>query len=305
MPITNTWRKRLHATGTVVWRGLLTAAILSCTVIAVADIWGAITDQPIDVAGPARSAVNRADAVGAFALGCVERSLTTTAPQQQSLGDCWSVHDQIRLPTTPPVIIGRPRVSAATLQDDIDSAQQWSVIVVVSERPYETATPHDQCYRLPVLWTAYGLRATAWPGAADCPGPGADIALGYPANPPDTSPVFTTVAGFVTAYLTPAGGIERWVTNDSGLLPVADYHSTKITKLVANHTTPDHDVPAEGTTVRVLATVDAVDNQYAPRHQDYALTLRVTSGRWSVGALDRAPLLAHDAEPTPVVSAAH
>jgi hypothetical protein len=305
MPITNTWRKRLHGTGAVVWRGLLTAAIISCSIIAVADIMDWITDQPIDVAGPARSAVNRADAVGAFALGCVERSLTATQAQEQSLGDCWTTRDQVRLPTTPPVIIGHPRVSAATLQDDIGTGQQWSVVVEISERPYDTATPHDKCYRLPVLWTQYGLRATAWPGATDCPGPGADIGLGYPASPPDTSPVFTTVAGFITAYLTAAGGVERWVTPESGLLPVADYRSVKVTKLVANHATPDRDVPANEATVRVLATVDAVDNQYAPRHQDYALTLQVASGRWSVAAIDRSPLLARAAEPTPVASTAH
>jgi Conjugative transposon protein TcpC len=303
MPLTNTWRNRIRGTGSVARRALLTGGFIACSVVAVADILGWVTDKPIDVAGPARSAVNRADAVGAFAAGCVERALTATATQSQqhSLNDCWTTHDPIRLPTTPAVIIGHPRVSAVTLRDDTATAQQWSVIISVSERPYESATAHDHCYRIPVLYSEYGPRATLRPAAIDCFGPGADIPLDYPVTLADTSPAFTTIAGFITSYLTPAGGLDRWVTTGSGLLPAADYHSAKVTKLVANHAIPDHDTPADATTVRVIATVDATDSRFAPRHEDYPLTLRVTSGRWVVAALDEAPLLTKDAELSPVV----
>lgn len=304
MPLTNTWRNRIHGTGSVTRHALLTGGFIACSVVATADILGWITDKPLDVAGPARTAVNRADAVGAFAAGCVERALTATADQQHSLDTCWTTHDPVRLPTTPTVIIGHPRVLAVTLRDNTATYQQWSVIVTVSERPYESATPHDHCYRVPVLYTEYGPRATLRLGAVDCFGPGADIPLGYPVNVADNSPAFTTVSGFITSYLTPAGGLDRWITTDSGLLPAADYHSAKVTKLAASHATPDHDIPADGTTIRVVATVDATDSQYAPRHQDYPLTLRVTSGRWAVATLDQAPLLVNGAELTPVVPTA-
>jgi len=317
--LTNTWRRRIGTTGRRLRRFFVTVGFTSCSVVAVATIWGWLTDKPIDVAGPARTAVNRTEMVGAFALGCVERDLTATQSQQQSLGDCWTTHDSVRLPTTAAVVIGRPRVAAVTLQDDIGVAQQWSVVVTVSERPYESATPLDKCYRIPVLYSRYGLRATLRPAVVDCLGPGADIPLGYPITLPATSPVFTTVAGFVVSYLTAAGGLDRYVTPDSGLLPAADYlfnppssdpkqpsepkHSPapKVVKLVANHNVPDKDVPANGTTVRVVATVDSIDKQYAPRHEDYPLTLTVASGRWSVSRLDYAPLLAKGGELTPVI----
>jgi hypothetical protein len=309
--LTKTWRRRIDSGGGRLRSFFRTVGFVSCSVIALNTIWGAITNKPIDVAGPSRTAVNRTEMVGAFALGCVKRWLTAT--QQQSLGDCWTIHDPVRLPKTPALVVDEPRVSAVTLQDDLGFAQQWSVVISVSERPYESATPHDKCYRIPVLYSNYGLRATLRPGVADCIGPGADIPLGYPIALPPTSPAFVTVAGFVSSYLTPAGGLDRFVTPQSGLLPAATYRFAQVTKLVANHPVPDHDVPAEGSTVRVIATVDAIDTQQVPdksdkpdmrhayRHEDYPLTLTVASGRWNVSALDYAPLLAKGAELNPVV----
>jgi hypothetical protein len=104
--------------------------------------------------------------------------------------------------------------------------------------------------------------------------------------------------------LTGAGGLERYVTTDSGLLPAADYRSAQVTNLLANHAAPDHEVPANGTTLHVLATVNAVTSQFAPLQLDYPIVLTVTSGRWSVSTLDYAPLLADNAELTPVIPTA-
>jgi hypothetical protein len=316
MKLTKTWRRRIDITGGRLRWAARTVGFTACSVVALNIMWGWITNKPIDVASPARTAVNRTEMVGAFAVGCVERGLTATQAQQHSLGDCWTTRDPVRLPKTPAVIIGRPRVAAVTLQDDRGFVQQWSVVVTVSERPYEIATPHDKCYRIPVLYSNEGVHATLRPAVADCVGPGADIPLGYPIAVPPTSPAFVTVVGFVTSYLTPAGGLDRFVTAKSGLLPAASYRFAKVAKLVANHPVPDHDVPAEGSTVRVIAAVDSIDSQdtqvpdkpdkqpdmrNAYRHEDYPLTLTVTAGRWSVSALDYAPLLAKDAELTPVV----
>ena len=63
-------------------------------------------------------------------------------------------------------------------------------------------------------------------------------------------------------------------------------------------------MPADGTTLHVLATVSAVTAQFAPVQLDYPIALKVTSGRWSVTSLDYAPLLAADAELTPVIPTA-
>jgi Conjugative transposon protein TcpC len=302
--LTNTWHQRLEGTGNLVRRAGFVVGVGSCTVVATATIWGWIFSDPIDVAGPARSAVNRTSLVGSYAQDCVTRWLTATQSHQQSLHDCWTLADPIRLPVTPAVVVSSPAISAVTLISDSGAAQQWSVVVSVSQRAFEAATPHTAFYRLPVVYSNYGVRADALPARVNGPGAGADAPLGYPTAVADTSPAFTTVKGFLTSYLTGAGGLERYVTTDSGLLPAADYHSAQVTKLLANRAAPDHDVPANGTTLHVLATVNALTNQFAPLQLDYPIALTVTSGRWSVSALDYAPLLAEGAELTPVIPTA-
>jgi hypothetical protein len=302
--LTNTWRKRLDGTGNLFRRAAFVVGVGSCSVVAIATIWGWIFNDPIDVAGPARSAVNRTALIGSYAQDCVTRWLTATQSHQQSLHDCWSLRDPIRLPTTPAVVVSSPAVSAVTLVSDTGGAQQWSVVVAVSERPFEAATPHAAFYRLPVVYSNYGVRASALPARVNGPGAGADATLGYPTALADTSPAFVTVSGFITSFLTVAGGLEGYVTTDSGLLPAADYRSAQVTKLLANHAAPDHEVPANGTTLHVLATVNAVTSQFAPLQLDYPIVLTVTSGRWTVAALDYAPLLADNAVLTPVIPTA-
>ncbi len=298
--LTNTWRTRLDRSSALLRRGALITGIGSCSVVAIATIWGAIFDSPVDVAGPARTAVNRTALIGSYAQDCVTRWLTATQSDQQSLHDCWTLRDPLRLPTTPAVVVNSPAVSAVTLIGDTGTAQQWSVVVSVSERPYQAATPHTTYYRLPVVYSSYGVRASALPARVNGPGP-VPMPPGLPRHPARHLPAFSTVAGFLTSYLTAAGGLERYVTPDSGLLPAADYRSVQLTRLSANHNAPDHDVPAEGTTLHVLAAVNAVTSQFAPRQLDYPISLTVTSGRWTVSALDYAPLLADNAELTPVL----
>ncbi len=259
--LTATWRQRLHTAQRLLRRAGLTVALISCTVVALSTIWGWITATPIDVAGPARSAVNRAALVGAYAQGCITRWLTATQAHAQTLADCWTLRDPIRLLTTP----------ATTF------------------------------YRLPVVYSSYGVRASALPARITGPGPGADAPLGYPVTLAAISPAFRTVAGFLTAYLTDAGGLDRYVTANSGLLPAADYRSATLTKLLAQHSVPDQSVPPDGTKVHALATVDAVTTQFAPRREDYPVALTVVSGRWTVAAVDFAPLLAENVELTPVL----
>lgn len=301
--LTKTWRKRIDGTGTFLRRGGLIVGLTSCSVVSIATIWGWIFNHPIDVAGPSRSAVNRTALIGSYAQDCVTRWLTATKAQEQSLRDCWSLRDPIRLPTTPAVVVTSPTVSAITLVSDTGVAQQWSVVISVSERPYQAATPHTAFYRIPVVYSRYGVRASTLPARINGPGAGADAPLAYLTTLADTSPAFATVSGFIASYLTGAGGLERYVTTNSGLVPAADYRSAQVTKLVADHALPDHDVPADGATAHVLATVNAVTNQFAPMRLDYPITLTVTSGRWSVSALDYAPLLARNAELTPVIPA--
>lgn len=298
---TQTWTNRLTTSGGLARKAAMIVALASCTVVALSTIWGWAFGKPVDVSTPARSVVNRAMLVGTFASDCVVRLLTASQGQQRSLANCWPANDQTRLPTTPAAIVDTPGVSAVTLQDDRGDSQQWSVVVSVSERPYASATPRLACYRLPVLYSRYGLRATLRPALVNCPGPGADVALGYPVTVAPTSVLFSTVSGFLTSYLTAQGSLERYVTPKSGLVPAATYRSVSLAKLLSTRAVPDQDIPTDGATVHAVATVDVVTSQFAPLRLDYPITLTVTSGRWSVAGLDLAPQIAPEAELTPVL----
>ena len=298
---TQTWTNRLTTSGGLARKAAMIVALASCTVVALSTIWGGAFGKPVDVSTPARSVGNRAMLVGTFASDCVVRLLTASQGQQRSLANCWPANDQTRLPTTPAAIVDTPGVSAVTLQDDRGDSQQWSVVVSVSERPYASATPRLACYRLPVLYSRYGLRATLRPALVNCPGPGADVALGYPVTVAPTSVLFSTVSGFLTSYLTAQGSLERYVTPKSGLVPAATYRSVSLAKLLSTRAVPDQDIPTDGATVHAVATVDVVTSQFAPLRLDYPITLTVTSGRWSVAGLDLAPQIAPEAELTPVL----
>ena len=152
-----------------------------------------------------------------------------------------------------------------------------------------------------MLYSRYGLRATLRPALVNCPGPGADVPLSYPVTVAPASTLFGTVNGFLGSYLTAQGSLERYVTPTSGLVPAASYRSATLVKLLASRAVPDHDIPADGASVHAVATVDIVTSQFAPIRLDYPMTLTVTSGRWSVAALDLAPQIAPNAELTPVL----
>jgi hypothetical protein len=177
----------------------------------------------------------------------------------------------------------------------------YSVVVGVTERPYESAAPTRALYRIPVVFSKFGPRAVSLPARVQGPGAGADLPLAYANTLGQGDPAFQVVSGFITAYLTGAGGVERYATSDSLLTGLgAVYDSATVTALTANDAVPT--TPADGQTVRVLAQVTAMTSQYAPVQLVYPLTLQGLGGRWSVAAIDAAPAVSGVDDPVPVVS---
>lgn len=299
--LTKTWQGRLD-TGSRRMRGIgRTVGLIACSVVAVSTIWGWIFASPIDVATPARSAVNRSALIGSYAQDCIWKWLTATQATQAVLRECWTLRDPVKLPTTAAAVVDAAGVLAVTLVDDGGDRQQWSTVIAVSERPYQSAATRTRYYRLPVLWTKYGVRAQTLPAQVNGPGPGADTQLGYPSNLAAASPVYEVVTGFLTAYLGSDGGLERYVTADSGLGALGGYRNIAVTKVSATRAVNDQARAADGATVRVLASVSAATNQYKPVQFTYPLTLTVASGRWTVSAVDYAPVLVPNAELAPVI----
>lgn len=316
MRLNKTWNARLSASGSTATRIGRYAVIVLAALGGLNAFWQFVFGQPADVVSPARSVVNKSAVVSAFAQDYVTTWLTATAGNSAALTQFVSVNtNDLRLPSTPAVVISAPTVVAVTFEGvaakDAD-AEVFSVVVGVNERPYESAAPTRALYRVPVLWSKLGPRAVSLPARVEGPGPGADLPMSYPATLAASDSAFQVVSGFITAYLTGDGSVERYVTTDSKLVGLgkvyleqtdAQGHPIPLVTAVTATAAPPAS-PADGQTVRVLAQVLAVTTQYAEVHLVYPLTLRGVGGHWSVAAIDRAPVMSQADELVPIVAAA-
>ena len=313
--LTNTWRRRLDTGGSTLRKGLAAIAFAACAVVALNTIWGWITDEPLDVDGPARAAVNRTDYIGGYATNCVRLLLTVTEAQRSALSSCWAPEELRSLPTNPPVVVDSAVIAKIVRTATYSDVEQWQVVVRVNQRAYDSATPETTLRQINVLFSKYGLRASGLLATVNEGGAGATLPLGYSAtlpvgasddkgrNRPTGNPVSDTVTGFLNSYLTPVGGLERYVAADSGITAVNTCQRALMTTLAATRVVdPGQQAPPDGTTVQVLATVSELTNRYAPQTEQYPLTLTLRSGSWSVTRIDPGPLLNGTAQLIPVAA---
>jgi hypothetical protein len=59
------------------------------------------------------------------------------------------------------------------------------------------------------------------------------LPMTYPVALAASDPAFAAVSGFLTAYLTSAGGVDRYVTADSLISGLGDAYSVALTSLTA------------------------------------------------------------------------
>jgi hypothetical protein len=306
MPTLNkAWQNRVTDTRSVARRVGRVAVLALATLAGLHLVWDFLFGSPPDVVSPARTVVNRSAVVSSFAQDYVSVWLTATSTNPGSLAQFVSVKSgDLKLPSTPAVVIDAPTVVSVTYTGTAGkdaAAAVYSVVVGVTQRPYESAAPTRALYRVPVLWSNYGVRAISLPARVGDRGSGADAATAYPDQVGPKDPLFAVVSGFLSAYLTKAGGLDRYVTADSRLVSLGDaYQSATVTALSA--TAAPTGSPRDGETVRVLARVTAITSQYAPTELVYPLTLTGVGGRWAVAAIDRAPVMSTDTNPVPVVT---
>lgn len=304
MKISRTWQARLGRSQSMASRLGRPAVLALAALAGLHLVWQFLFGSPVDVVGPARTVVNKSAVMSSFAQDFVSVWLTATANDAHVLtGFVATNSGGFKLPTTPAVVITAPTVVAVTLTGVAGKeadAEVYSVVVGVTQRPYESASPTRALYRVPVLWSKYGPQAISLPARVGGPGPGAMLPMTYPVALAASDPAFAAVSGFLTAYLTSAGGVDRYVTADSLISGLGDaYHSVALTSLTAIDAPPA--VPADGESVQVLARVDAVTSQFAPTQLVYPLTLQGVGGRWVIAALDQAPAMSVEDDLVPVV----
>jgi hypothetical protein len=304
-PLNKAWQNRIGNARTMAGRLGRPAVFGLAALAGLHLVWNSLFGSSPDVVSPARTVVNQSAAVSSFAQDFVSVWLTATSTNPGSLNQFITVKNaDLKLPSTPSVVIDAPTVVAVTYVGRAGKGATGDVfgaVVGVTQRPYESAAPTRALYRVPVLWSKYGPRAIALPARIGGIGPGADVPTAYSEAVGPQDPLFAVVSGFINAYLTKAGGLDRYVTSDSRLVSLGEaYQSATVTALSAT-ATPTRS-PHQGETVRVLAHVTAVTSQYAPTELVYPLTLTGVGGRWMVAAIDRAPVMSTDRDPVPVVT---
>ena len=305
MQLNRAWRERFSRSGSAAAKSGRYLVLGLAALGGLGMVWHFLFGSPTDVADPARTVVNKAAVVSSLAEDFVSVWLTATSSDTSSLAQFVTVPGDLKLPPTPAVVITAPTVVAVTYEGDAGKggvAELYSVVVGVTQRAYESAPPTRAVYQVAALWSPKnGPRAVGMPARVGGPGPGADLPARYPTTLGPSDSAFTVVGGFVTAYLTSAGGVDRYVTSDSLLAGLGDaYQSATVSKVAASEAAPDK--PAEGQTVRVLADVDATTSQYALVELAYPLTLRGVGGKWQVAAIDHAPAMSNGDDPVPVVA---
>jgi hypothetical protein len=299
-----TWANRITA-----WSNRLRTTLVILTVVS-ALLGGAAgykvffaPDRP-DLVGTSQRVGNQADQVGAFAADFVVTWLTATATQRSALRRFVTVtDDQLSLPTVPAAVVTTPQVVSVIRTGGMADADVYAVTVSVDERAYASADPTRAFYRVPVVMWNYQPRAVTMPARVDGPGAGADVATGYRHPLGQDNPVHAVVSGFIRAYLTATGDLDRYVKADAAINAVGGYQSAIVSTAATDRTVPEDSPP--GTQVHVLVTVLAQTSQFATVTLTYPLRVENSGGTWMLAAIDLTPRLDDDAEPTPVAPVPH
>lgn len=302
MPVlTNTWKRRLSGAAHGTGRIILAVLVASAAINGIAVVWRAVfPPSPPPIAAIAGQVDHQADLAKGFAIDCVTTYLTASTTQAADLGRCFPHPDKLSMPTTPALIVSSPTAYTSRPAHPRDDVTTYGVMVGVTEQPYPTARPTRAYYQIPVgIYRNAGPRALDNLARVDPPPPGADLELGYPVTIAANTPLFTMLSGFITCYLTKSPGLERFVTTDSGLRPLAGYANAAITGAQAATNPPNN--PADNAELPVRIDVSARRPDYTQIDLSYPLTLRSVGGSWFVAQIDAIPVLA-DTTPTPVQS---
>ncbi|MFJ5779290.1 conjugal transfer protein [Streptomyces sp. NPDC093094] len=278
-----TMRRRVRLSRTAVW-ALIASGPLALTL--------ALTTDPtvVEAAGAHTPARVRTAAVAQASDPSGYAQLFTDAWLRSRAGDAQTAQARLAQSMAPDVELP----DAATAQPvpqtvtAVRSAQHsddaWSVTVAV-----QYADGRLLYYAVPVAADADGrsFTVTGAPAVVAGPGRAKTPASPYGVAVPDGD-LSTTVAEFLAAYLTGAGEVDRYLAPGATARAVSPppFTTVSVRQLTAVEETATAEVvPADGTRVRVRASVEARDRAGRwPLSYDLALTAR--SGRWEIASLN-------------------
>ncbi len=234
--------------------------------------------------------IGRSHLAESFATEFIVSYLSATAAQRDRALDFVGDAQRVTLPTTARQVLD-PLVVYVSRELTSDGVDVWAVTVSARIVRKNTASVDDsrQYYQVAVAVIEGRLRALALPAAVEPPGRAPELALNYGANCSSDTPFAQVASGFLQALLAGSGDIARYTTSESGItaLRPAPFTSIDTTMVKAE----DSSCGTNGTTARVLVSVNPkLDGAETPT-LSYPLTMIRASGKWQVKAVDSIPSL--------------
>ncbi len=198
---------------------------------------------------------------------------------------------------------GLPRGGGLLRTVAVRSAQlkggAWSVVVAAqfgaTERDTESGTSSGQAavryFAVPVTSSgakgAGGFTVTGAPAEVAGPGRAKVAASPFGTVLPGNGALAASLGEFFNAYLVGVGEVGRYLAPGAELSPVrgSGYRSVAVGEVFSESEAAEGEVPADGTAVRVRASVVAVDAGGGRWPLEYELSLLSRSGRWEVSGM--------------------
>jgi hypothetical protein len=210
---------------------------------------------------------------------------------RSSADDETSAQARLAQSMAPDVDLPNPAADAQSAPQSVTavrSAQRadgaWSVTVAA-----QYTNGSVRYYAVPVASDSTGssFTVTGAPGVVAGPARAEVPKSSYAVTVPEGD-LSSAVGEFLTAYLTGAGEVDRYLAPGVKLTAVipSPYTAVAVQQVSAvDEAAAAEQVPADGTKVRVLASVEARDAT-GRWPLAYELTLKARSGRWEVAALE-------------------
>ncbi|WP_257581568.1 conjugal transfer protein [Streptomyces sp. TLI_146] len=276
-------RRRVRFSRLALWAAIASGPIALAVAVASSTptVRAATPAQP----APSRSTTAAAEAAPAgYAQLFVSAWLrsTTSDPSSAQARLAQSMAPSVELPESAGAQAGP--ASVTVLRSARRGSGVWSVTVAAQ---YTDGTV--RYYAVPVAAGASGtsFAVTGAPGVVAGPGRAAVAKSPYGVSV-RAGDLTSAIGRFLGAYLTGAGEVERYLAPGVKLSAVspAPFQGATVQRISAAETAAAAErVPADGTTVRVLATVEARDRG-GRWPLAYELALKARSGRWEITALE-------------------
>ncbi|MFZ4246602.1 conjugal transfer protein [Actinospica acidiphila] len=274
-------RRRVRLSRLAVWTVIAAGPV--ALAVAVAS-----TPTTVEAATPAKPTAVRTAAAAANPAGYAQ--LFVSAWLRSSADDATTAQARLAQSMAPDVELPNPAADAQSRPASVTavrSAQRadgaWSVTVAAQ---YANGTV---CYyTVPVAADASGasFTVTGAPGVVAGPGRAGVPQSPYGVNVPEGD-LSSAVEGFLAAYLTGSGEVDRYLAPGAQMAAVspAPYTAVFVEQVSAvEEDAATEKVPADGTAVRVLVRVEARDAG-GRWPLAYELAVKARSGRWEVAAL--------------------